>query len=84
MIIGSGRHRDYHVKLLNGRVYWRNRRFIKPDTAQFEENCLRDDNNVEPEGTDKGHTERDDISTSCRNETRRSKRQRVPPSKLPL
>ena len=84
VIIGIGRHRDYHVKLRSGRVYWRNRRFVKPDIAQSEENYLRVDNNVEPEGSDTGHTERYDIPSSCRNEPRRSKRQRVPPSKLRL
>ena len=75
MIIGIGRPRNYHVKLPSGRVYWRNRRFMKS-----EENYLRVDNNVEPEGNDTGHTERDDIPSSCRNEPRRSKRQRVPPT----
>ena len=34
VIIGIGRHRDYHVKLPSGRVYWCNRCFMKPDTAQ--------------------------------------------------
>ena len=84
VIIGIGRHRNYRVKLPSGRVYWRNRRFMKPDTAQSGENYLRVDNNVEPEGSDTGHTERDDIPSSCRNEPRLSKRQRVPPSKLRL
>ncbi|KAI0225297.1 hypothetical protein LSAT2_023835 [Lamellibrachia satsuma] len=71
VIIGIGRHRDYHVKLPSGRVYWRNRRFMKPDIAQSE-NYLRVDNNVEPEGIVTGHTERDDIPSPCRNEPRRS------------
>ena len=31
VIIHVGQHRDYRVKLLSGRVYWRNRRFIRPD-----------------------------------------------------
>ena len=84
VIIGIGRHRDYHVKLPSGRVYWRNRRFMKPDTAQSGENYLRVDNNVETEDSDTGHTERDDIMSPCRNEPRRSKRQRVPPSKIRL
>ena len=30
LIIGVGRNRDYHIKLLSGRVCWRNRRFIRP------------------------------------------------------
>ena len=29
-IVGIGRNRDYHVKLPCGRVYWRNRRFMRP------------------------------------------------------
>ena len=85
MIIGIGRHRDYHVKLPSVYcVYWRNRRFMKQDTAHSQENYLRVDNNVEPESSDTGHTERDDIPSPCRNEPPRSKRQRVPPSKLRL
>ena len=51
VIIGIGRHRDYHVKLPSGRVYWCNCRFMKPDTAQSGENYLHIDNNVEPEGS---------------------------------
>ena len=30
VIVGVGRHRDYYVKLTSGRVYWRNRRFLRP------------------------------------------------------
>ena len=30
IIVGIGRHRDYHVKVPSGRVYWRNRRFLRP------------------------------------------------------
>lgn len=30
-IITTGPHRDYRIKFPSGRVYWRNRRFIKPD-----------------------------------------------------
>ena len=29
-IIGIGKHRGYYVRLPNGRVYWRNRRFVRP------------------------------------------------------
>ena len=29
-IIGIGQRRDYHVKLPSGRIYWRNRRFLRP------------------------------------------------------
>jgi len=30
VIVGIGRHRDYHIKLPCGRVLWRNRRFLRP------------------------------------------------------
>ena len=33
IIIGIGNHRYYHVKLPSGRIYWRNRRFIREDTT---------------------------------------------------
>jgi hypothetical protein len=29
-IIKAGKNCDYHVKLPSGRVYWRNRRFLRP------------------------------------------------------
>lgn len=29
-VMGIGRSRDYHVKLPSGRVWWRNRRFLRP------------------------------------------------------
>ena len=29
VVVGIGRHRDYHIKMPNGRVYWRNRRFLR-------------------------------------------------------
>ena len=31
VVISIGKHRDCRVKLPSGRVYWRNRRFLKPD-----------------------------------------------------
>ena len=30
VIVAIGDHRDYYVKLASGRVYWRNRRFLRP------------------------------------------------------
>ena len=30
VIVAIGNHRDYYVKLPSGRVYWRNRRFLRP------------------------------------------------------
>ena len=30
VIVAIGKHRDYFVKLPSGRVYWRNRRFLRP------------------------------------------------------
>ena len=42
---------------------------MTPDNAQSGENYLHIDNNVEPEGSDTGHAERDDIrrrvATNC-------------------
>ena len=32
VVVGVGRHRDYHVKLPSGRVLWRNRRYLRPTT----------------------------------------------------
>ena len=29
-VVGIGNHRDYRVKLPSGRVFWRNRRFVRP------------------------------------------------------
>ncbi|XP_042859319.1 protein piccolo-like [Penaeus japonicus] len=29
-VVGIGRRRDYHIKLPSGRIYWRNRRFLRP------------------------------------------------------
>ena len=29
VVVGIGRHRDYHIKMPSGRVYWRNRRFLR-------------------------------------------------------
>ena len=37
IIISTGPHRDYRIKFPSGRVYWRNRRFIKPDYSSVEE-----------------------------------------------
>ena len=30
MVVGIGKHRDFHVKLPSGRVWWRNRRYLRP------------------------------------------------------
>ena len=30
VIVAIGRHRDYFVRMRSGRVYWRNRRFLRP------------------------------------------------------
>ncbi|XP_065195262.1 uncharacterized protein K02A2.6-like [Sycon ciliatum] len=30
IVVGIGTHRDYYVKLRSGRVFWRNRRFLRP------------------------------------------------------
>ena len=33
IILNIGKHRDYRIKLLSGRVFWRNRRFIREETT---------------------------------------------------
>ena len=33
IIISVGRRRDYRVKLPNGKIYWRNRRFIRANLS---------------------------------------------------
>ena len=35
VIARKGRHRDYYVELLNGRMRWRNRRFLRPMADSF-------------------------------------------------
>ncbi|TRY68991.1 hypothetical protein TCAL_13737, partial [Tigriopus californicus] len=37
IIVGIGKHRDYHLKTPSGRVYWLNRRFLRPLIAQSRE-----------------------------------------------
>ena len=78
VIIGIGRHRDYHVKLPSGRVYWRKRRFhISLYGAP-----LNDAANDEPDDIDH------DGETTCRSQPpdgpRRSNRRRVKPKSLNL
>ena len=52
-IIGIEKHRDYHVRLPSGRVYWRNRRFVIPaviNELDEEHNCNNiNDSNAPPE-----------------------------------
>jgi len=36
-VVGIGRHSDYHVKLPSGRIYWRNRRFLRQNYEAFED-----------------------------------------------
>ena len=35
-VVGVGKHRDYHIKVPSGRVYWRNRRFLRRYYDAFE------------------------------------------------
>jgi hypothetical protein len=37
-VISIGHKRDYRIKLSNGRIYWRNRRFIRSDPVQDNSN----------------------------------------------
>ena len=70
VVIGVGRHRDYHVKLPSRRVYWRNRRFLRTLSAV----PCNDD-----EAADDGitHDAREETEPPSRNELRRSTRHRV-------
>ena len=54
-VVGIGRHRDYHVKLPSGRIYWRNRRFLRQYYEAFE-----DDDEEEAEETEKPRKDDDD------------------------
>ena len=78
VIIGIGRHRDYHVKLPSGRVYWCNRRFLRSSHGA----PLNDAANDEPDDIGR------DGETTCRSQPpdgpRRSNRRRVKPKTLNL
>ena len=79
VIIGIGQHRDYHVKLPSGRVYWRNRRFLRSSCGA-------------PPNEDATNDEPDDIdhdgAPTCRPQPpdgpRISNRRRVKPKTLNL
>ena len=77
VVIGVGRHRDYHVKLASGRVYWRNRRFLRTLSAV----PCNDDEAVDDGIT---HGAREETGPPSRNELRRSTRHRVQTKKLNL
>ena len=79
VIIGIGQNRDYHVKLPSGRVYWRNRRFLRSSYgAPPNENATND----EPDDIDH------DGAPTCRFQPpdgpRRSNRRRMKPKTLNL
>ena len=75
VVIGVGRHRDYHAQLPSGRVYWRNRRFLRTFCAV----PCNDD-----EAADDGitHDAREETEPLSRNELCRSTRHRVQTKKL--
>ncbi|KAG0722364.1 Transposon Ty3-I Gag-Pol polyprotein [Chionoecetes opilio] len=33
VVVGVGKHRDYHVQVASGRIFWRNRRYLRPAPA---------------------------------------------------
>ncbi|KAG0721036.1 Retrovirus-related Pol polyprotein from transposon opus [Chionoecetes opilio] len=33
VVVGVGKHRDYHVQVVSGRIFWRNRRYLRPAPA---------------------------------------------------
>ena len=56
IIIGIGRHRDYHVKLPSGRVYWRNRRFLRTTRASSDDDDNADDSESHRDDSDESQT----------------------------
>ena len=79
VIIGIGQNRDYHVKLPSGRVYWRNRRFLR---SSYGAPPNEDATNDEPDDIDH------DGAPTCRFQPpdgpRRSSRRRMKPKTLNL
>ena len=79
VIIGIGQNRDYHVKLPSGRVYWRNRRFLR---SSYGAPPNEDATNDEPGDIDH------DGAPTCRFQPpdgpRRSNRRRMKPKTLNL
>ena len=49
VVARKGRNRDYHIELPNGRLRWRNRKFLRPISSNFGEKdsvdvqCEKDD-----------------------------------------
>ena len=41
VVVALGSHRDYYVKLPSGRVYWRNRRFLRPYVPAVPTTCTQ-------------------------------------------
>ena len=71
IIIGIGRHRDYHVKLPSGRVYWRNRRFLRTTRSSSDDDDNADD-------SESHHDDSDESQTAIHSAPRRSTRRRTP------
>eukprot|EP00117_Sycon_ciliatum_P031337 scpid17782/ scgid3606/ Retrotransposable element Tf2 155 kDa protein type 1 len=68
VIVAVGNHRDYLVKLPSGRIYWRNRRFLRPYRPLVPAPLV-----VQPAAAD---------ASSPPPPSRRSARQRKPPQRL--
>ena len=57
-IVSIGRKRDYRIQLPNGRIYWRNRRFIRTDKTPInplDRSQPTVSDNIDPPPTSPGH-----------------------------
>ena len=78
-VIGVGRNRDYHIKLPSGRIYRRNRRFLRPAFSMPCDESIHDDAESETSHSGLLSQSEDEISESP-NPRRRSERStREPP-----
>ena len=78
-VIGVGRNRDYHVKLPSGRVYWRNRRFLRPTFSMPCNGSIYDDAECESSHSGLLSQSEDEISESPNPRRRSKRRARQPP-----
>ena len=81
LIVGIGRNRDYHIKLPSGRVYWRNRRFLKPIFSSLSNK--HNDVDIQQETSHRDiHNTEDDTADELSPPRRRSTRERRQPSRF--
>ena len=78
-VIGVGRNRDYHVKLPSGRVYWRNRRFLRSAFSMLCNGSIYDDGECESSHSGLLSQSEDEILESPNPRRRSKRRARQPP-----